>query len=127
MVTSDDVGTGLLSAVRVRIPSASSEPQRRPPPGSTICSCCTSVVVVARKNHLGEDLELEHDQLLQIRLRRDLGARKEQVSTEPDSGGRDAPDLQAVHKGVSDGNRDKTSDWGHLGRDQVVVATCAVR
>ena len=115
METSDDVGTGLLGTVRVRTPSASAAPLQRRTSEAIICSICTSAAVVARKNHLGEDLELEHDQLLQIRLHRDLGARKEQVSTEPDSGGRDAPDLQAVHTGVSDGNRDKTSDWGHLG------------
>ena len=110
METSHDVGTGLLSAVRVRIPSASSAPLQRPPPGSTICSCCTSVVVDARKKHLVEGLDLEHDLLSRIGLRSDLGCRIAEVTTEPDLGGRDAPDLQAVHKGVSERNQDALSD-----------------
>ena len=44
----------------------------------------------------GEALELERDQLSQIGLHRDLGARKAQVSMEPDSDGRSLRGLQAA-------------------------------
>ena len=60
--------------------------------------------------HLREDLELEHDQLSQIGLHRDLRARKTQVSMEPDLDGRTVRSMQVVRKGVSDRNRDKRSD-----------------
>ena len=62
---------------------------------------------------------LEHDQLLENGLHGSMRTRAARRTMKPDLNGRFVRSLQAVHKGASETNRKKFSDWGHLGRDPV--------
>ena len=82
-----------------------------------MCTSCTSVAVDARKNHLGIDLELEHEQLSQNGLHSGRENRKLSATMEPDLDGRRVRGMQGAPQSLSETNRDNSSDYDILGPD----------
>ena len=87
---------------------------------SILFSSCTLIVVDARVNHLGEGLELEHDQLSQIGLHSGFGCANAEATMEPDLDGRHARDLQSISQHGAEMKRDVFSALAHLGLDPAV-------
>ena len=110
--TSHDVGTGLLSAVRMHLPSASTMPLQRPTSEAAssqtaLRSLLTLTGTILEKASSSSTTSFRKSGFIVTSAVQSANA---EVTMEPDPDGRHACDLQSARRSLSERNRDNLSD-----------------